>query len=169
MLLEEIKYIYQQAHTASKPVAFLRFNVSVSRMKLKEWGRALQSGSELRTFASKVSDVIEPAPAILMNYAHKLVPLTTFGKLLSIGRNVKPEKRSLSVRFANAKIDKHHKVFKGIHMTLKVLTRLLVMCAEFKTMLQQSVHQTTESFEQKVYNIICFRCAQYLLPVYTLL
>ena len=85
-----------------------------------------REGTVFQVKTAETADAVDYGYNLLL--AHKLIPLTTFGKAFSVGRKVKPENRTASVKYANKSVTKDHPMFKGIVKVMDRLRELMEVC-----------------------------------------
>lgn len=153
-LLKEINQLIA-AKRVSDETALLRFDIPRARSLLLEWSSNYTD--DILAAVNEVAATMDAGFNLLL--PEKLVPLTMLGKMISLGRSVKPENRSTTSSYANKNVTKDHKMFKQIMIIMEKIKELIEKLQALRKVME-GVSKSRENYNSPL--MICYKTIDFL-------
>lgn len=151
-LLKEINQLIA-AKRVSDETALLRFDIPRARQLLLEW--SVNYTDEIFAAVNEVAGAMDYGFNLLL--PDKLVPMSMLGKMMSLGRTVKPENRSATN--ASKNVTKDHKMFKQVMIIMEKIKELIEKLQALRKAME-AISKSRENYNSPL--MICYKTIDFL-------
>ena len=142
LIQEQIRRLVASNKATEEP-EYLTLDIAATKQELLKNAAKFSASSVLSVKTIEASEHVGEGFEMLR--PDKIIPLTTVGKALSFGHNVKTKTRTNAVKFANKLVTKDHPVFKNLHKLMDRLRELFELAKLEKEVLENRKRNQSRS------------------------